>query len=126
MSKNAWIKLATLYVAVVLLMAGCGSPTVIPSNEVEQASSHVEVTFYLAGMNQRLKILWGDWPNKVKQALSELDAVKLVEDEWEREIESDKDLDLLFVTYDPERITVEQLSETIKKFGYEAKVKENQ
>ncbi|MFT5524437.1 MAG: hypothetical protein ACI9G1_000892 [Pirellulaceae bacterium] len=57
MSKNAWIKLATLYVAVVLLMAGCGSPTVIPSNEVEQASSHVEVTFYLAGMNQRLKIL---------------------------------------------------------------------
>ncbi|MFT5524436.1 MAG: cytochrome oxidase Cu insertion factor (SCO1/SenC/PrrC family) [Pirellulaceae bacterium] len=50
----------------------------------------------------------------------------MVEDEWEREIESDKDLDLLFVTYDPERITVEQLSETIKKFGYEAKVKENQ
>jgi hypothetical protein len=47
-----------------------------------------------------------------------------VEDEWERELISEEDLDLLFVKYDASRITVEQLLETITGFGFEAKVSE--
>jgi len=45
-----------------------------------------------------------------------------VEDEWERELVSEEDLDLLFVKYDANRITVEQLVQTIDEFGFEAKV----
>jgi hypothetical protein len=47
----------------------------------------------------------------------------LVEDEWEREIESDEDLDLLFVKYDSEQITIEKLLKTITAFGFKAEVK---
>jgi len=48
----------------------------------------------------------------------------LVEDEWERYPESEEDLDLLFVDYDADKITVAQLMETIKQHGFEAEVKE--
>ena len=48
----------------------------------------------------------------------------MVEDEWEREIESDEDLDLLFVKYDSEQITIEKLLKTITAFGFKAAVKE--
>ncbi len=44
----------------------------------------------------------------------------MVEDEWEREIESDEDLDLLFVKYDSEQITIEELLKTITAFGFKA------
>ncbi len=47
-----------------------------------------------------------------------------MEDEWERELESEEDLDLLFVSYDANRITVDQLLEVISEFGFEAKVSE--
>ena len=47
----------------------------------------------------------------------------MVEDEWEREIESDEDLDLLFVKYDSEQITIEKLLKTITAFGFKAEVK---
>ena len=47
-----------------------------------------------------------------------------MEDEWERELESEEDLDLLFVSYDANRITVDQLLEAISEFGFEAKVSE--
>ena len=47
-----------------------------------------------------------------------------MEDEWERELESEEDLDLLFVSYDTKRITVDQLLEVISEFGFEAKVSE--
>ena len=45
-----------------------------------------------------------------------------MEDEWEREMISEEDLDLLFVKYDANRITVEQLLAKISEFGFEAKV----
>ena len=45
-------------------------------------------------------------------------------DEWERELISDEDLDLLFVKYDANRITVEQLLAKISEFEFEAKVSE--
>ena len=48
----------------------------------------------------------------------------MVEDEWEREIESDEDLDLLFVKYDSEQITIEKLVKTITAFGFKAEVRE--
>ena len=48
----------------------------------------------------------------------------MVEDEWEREIESDEDLDLLFVKYDSEQITIEKLLKTITEFGFKTEVKE--
>ena len=46
----------------------------------------------------------------------------MVEDEWEREIESEEDLDLLFVKYDSEQITIEKLLQTITAFGFKAEV----
>lgn len=46
-----------------------------------------------------------------------------VEDEWEREMESEKDLDLLFVTYDGQRVTVTEMLETIGKHQFEAEVR---
>ena len=51
--------------------------------------------------------------------------MKSVEDEWERKMESDEDLDLLFVSYDAQLVTVDKLIEFIKEQGFEAKVKEN-
>ena len=47
-----------------------------------------------------------------------------VEDEWERELESEEDLDLLFVTYDARRIKVDALLDKIREFGFEVKVTE--
>lgn len=43
-----------------------------------------------------------------------------VEDEWERELESEEDLDLLFVSCDFGKVTLEQLQATIKEHGFEA------
>jgi hypothetical protein len=50
--------------------------------------------------------------------------VASVEDEWERQIESDEDLDLLFVSYRPSEITIDQLMKTISEQGFTAEVKE--
>jgi hypothetical protein len=50
--------------------------------------------------------------------------VTLVEDEWTREIETMEDLDLLFVTYDPQKITVEKMLQTIKNSEYDPIVKQ--
>ena len=47
-----------------------------------------------------------------------------MEDEWERELESEQDLDLLFVTYQTERITLAKMLETIQKYEFKAKVKD--
>ena len=47
-----------------------------------------------------------------------------MEDEWEREMEADDDLDLLFIKYRPDRISAEQLQQTIKEHGFSAEVKE--
>jgi hypothetical protein len=49
-----------------------------------------------------------------------------VEDEWEREIESDEDLDLLFVTYRSEKVKMDQLEKTIEEHGFAVEVKEEQ
>ena len=46
-----------------------------------------------------------------------------MEDEWERELESEDDLDLLFVTYNTKQITIEQLIATIAEHGFAAEVK---
>ena len=48
----------------------------------------------------------------------------LIEDEWTREIETMEDLDLLFVTYDPQKITVEKMLQTIKNSEYDPIVKQ--
>ncbi len=45
-----------------------------------------------------------------------------MEDEWERELESEKDPDLLFVKYKPATITVEQLLEKINQHGFKAEL----
>lgn len=46
-----------------------------------------------------------------------------VEDEWERELESEEDLDLLFVTYEPAKVSVEKIKHTMKAHGFDAEVK---
>jgi hypothetical protein len=43
-----------------VLLTGCNfssTPTASAPDELEQAAGFVDVTFYIAGMNQRLKIL---------------------------------------------------------------------
>ena len=50
--------------------------------------------------------------------------MQLVEDEWERQLESDEDLDLLFVTYDPTRVTVEKMRETISAYEFKVEVRD--
>jgi hypothetical protein len=50
--------------------------------------------------------------------------VASVEDEWDRQIESEEDLDLLFVSYRPSDITIDQLMKTISEHGFTAEVKE--
>lgn len=40
-------------------------------------------------------------------------------------MESEEDLDLLFVTYDAKQITVDQLLAKIREFEFEAKVSES-
>ncbi len=47
-----------------------------------------------------------------------------MEDEWEREIESDQDLDLLFVEYEKQLITVAQLMKTIQDHKFQVEVKD--
>lgn len=46
-----------------------------------------------------------------------------VEDEWDRDPEAIDLDDLLFVTYNPERISIETLLETIREQGFEAEVR---
>jgi hypothetical protein len=110
-----------------LLLVGCtsSSNSIVDRPDAAQSATELgKVTFYIAGMNQRLRILWGDWPNKVKQALLELEGVESVEDEWERELESEQDLDLLFVTYETRRITIAKMLEMIHKHEFEVEVKD--
>ena len=47
-----------------------------------------------------------------------------VEDEWERELESEESLNLLFVSYNNEDISIERMLQTIKGLGFEATVKD--
>ena len=47
-----------------------------------------------------------------------------MEDEWERELESEQDLDLLFVTYETERITVAKILKAIQEHEFEVEVKD--
>lgn len=47
-----------------------------------------------------------------------------VEDEWEREIESDEDLDLLFITYQPQQVTIDELKQKIGEHGFTAELKQ--
>ena len=47
-----------------------------------------------------------------------------MEDEWERELESNEDLDVLFVTYNTKQIAIEKLVATIAEHGFEAQVQE--
>ena len=44
----------------------------------------------------------------------------LVEDEWEREMEADDDLDLLFVKYNTQQVPVEHMQDTIAGFDIQA------
>jgi hypothetical protein len=46
-----------------------------------------------------------------------------VEDEWEREMESEEDLDLLFVSFKPQQVSLDLMLETIRGHGFEVEVK---
>ena len=47
-----------------------------------------------------------------------------MEDEWERELEAEEDLDLLFVKYNPQQITTDRLIAAIAEHGFEAQVQQ--
>ena len=47
-----------------------------------------------------------------------------VEDEWDRDPEAIDLDDLLFVTYQPEKVSIDKLLETIHQVGFVAKVQE--
>ena len=59
----------------------------------------------------------------MKQALAGLNGVATVEDEWDRDPDALELEDLLFVTYDPEQISQEQLIETIREEGFEPEIR---
>jgi copper chaperone CopZ len=59
----------------------------------------------------------------VKQALSGLNGVESVHDEWDRDPDALELEDLLFVTYDPDKISREELIETIRKQGFEPEIR---
>ena len=46
-----------------------------------------------------------------------------VEDEWDRELEADEALDLLFVEYDGSQVTVKKMLETIDEHGLKGELK---
>ena len=46
-----------------------------------------------------------------------------VEDEWDRKIESLEPLDLLYVTYNAEQVTVEKMMEIVQEHEFKAEVK---
>ena len=45
--------------------------------------------------------------------------MELVKDEWDNEIIADEPSDLLYVTYDPDVVTVEEMLETIEEQGFQ-------
>jgi hypothetical protein len=47
-----------------------------------------------------------------------------VKDEWDRDPEAEEVEDLLFVVYEPDTITVEQLLDAIADEGFEGRVKD--
>ena len=47
-----------------------------------------------------------------------------MEDEWQREIESDTDLDLLFITFSRQQTSVDKLLEEIQQHGFSAEVED--
>ena len=47
-----------------------------------------------------------------------------MEDEWERELVAEEDLDLLFIRYNPGRVTIAQLMATIQQQGFHAEKKD--
>lgn len=47
-----------------------------------------------------------------------------MEDEWQRVPESEVSLDLLFVSFEEEQVTIDKLLGTIKEHGFEAEVRE--
>jgi hypothetical protein len=49
--------------------------------------------------------------------------VESVEDEWERGLESDESLDVLFVTYDAQRVTLDNMLAKVAEQDFEAKVR---
>lgn len=49
--------------------------------------------------------------------------MRSVEDEWERELQSREDLDLLFATYDAQRVSLQEMLATIANHGFDAVVK---
>ena len=48
-----------------------------------------------------------------------------VEDEWERYPQSTENLDLLFVTYDPKKIGIAELKDTITKRDFVVKIRDD-
>ena len=50
--------------------------------------------------------------------------MKSVEDEWEREIESDVDLDVLFIEYYADKITLDEIVKQIAGHGFRSTVQQ--
>ena len=49
-----------------------------------------------------------------------------MEDEWERELYDDRYMNLLFVTYDASRISLERITALIRTQGFESEVVESE
>ena len=48
-----------------------------------------------------------------------------VEDEWDRKIESLEPLDLLYITYDADQVTVDKMMEIVQEHEFKAEVNTN-
>ena len=49
--------------------------------------------------------------------------METIDDEWDRKIESLEPLDLLYITYDAEQVTVEKMMEIVQEHEFKAEVK---
>jgi copper chaperone CopZ len=111
---------ALVLVAMVLLPAGCSrrpGPTkgaASPPDGPEAAANVREVTIHVVGMTKLQGITWLGWPNRVHEALSGLPGVT--------SLDVDLKKDRFRISYDPERVTLERILETIREQRFPAEV----
>ena len=98
--------------SIMLVAVGCNVSQTTDSSSVEKLKT---VRLHIDGFQKsKSGAIWMGWPEKVKQALEELAAVRKIEMVLER--------DEFTITYDPTKATEELLIATVKKSGYTAQV----
>jgi hypothetical protein len=108
-----------LAVSLVLFAAGCGSRST-PSGSVPEEAAKPALA-NTGKLTLRFKDwTWREWPNKVEEALSGLPGVKGTVAEYHEDSKDYKDD--LHVTYDPDKLTPEQILAEIRKQEFQGSI----